>query len=145
MQALPHHYKAGASAQPDSNVQISAAELPELVSAPPAEFGGPGDQWSPESLLIAAVADCFTLTFRAIAANSRLAWTALECEVSGTLDRVDRVTQFTHVAVSAVLTVEPGTDIEKAEKLMHKAEQSCLISNSLKAERALEATVTVAG
>ena len=145
MHPFPHHYRTTASAQSEGDVTISGAGLPDISSAPPEEFGGPGDKWSPESLLVAAVADCFILSFRAIARASKLEWTALECEVSGTLDRPDRVTQFTQMDVSAALTVPPGTDVEKAEKLLHKAEQSCLISNSLKAERALEATVTVAG
>ena len=35
-----------------------------IESAPPKEFDGPGDQWSPEQLLTAAVADCFVLNFR---------------------------------------------------------------------------------
>ena len=144
MHPFPHHYRATGRAAPQGNVTLGGTQLPDISSAPPEEFGGPGDQWSPESLLVAAVADCFTLTFRAIAANSKLEWTALECEVTGTLDRVERITQFTHMAVSAVLTVAPGTDVEKAEKLMHKAEQGCLISNSLKAERSLEAAVRVA-
>jgi peroxiredoxin-like protein len=144
MEPFPHHYQVTAAANLDDNVILRAEDLPEIVTAAPAEFGGPGGQWSPESLLVAAVADCFILSFRAIARASSLEWTTLRCEASGTLDRVDRVTRFTHMAVSAVLTVPAGTDSEKAEKLLHKAEASCLISNSLSAERTLEAQVTVA-
>jgi hypothetical protein len=33
----------------------------------PREFDGRGNQWSPESLLAAALADCFVLSFRAVA------------------------------------------------------------------------------
>jgi organic hydroperoxide reductase OsmC/OhrA len=32
------------------------------------QLGGPGGQWSPETLLVAAAAECFILTFRAVAA-----------------------------------------------------------------------------
>ena len=35
-----------------------------------AEFGGPGDLWSPETMLAGAVAGCFILTFRAAARAS---------------------------------------------------------------------------
>ena len=35
-------------------------------SAPP-EFGGLDGRWTPEDLLLAALASCFTTTFRAIA------------------------------------------------------------------------------
>lgn len=141
MQAFPHHYRVGASAQPESNVQIKSADLPELVSAAPAEFDGPGDQWSPEELLVAAVADCFILTFKAVAAASRLPWTDLQCEAEGTLDRVDRVTQFTAFTVRARLTLPAGEDAEKATRLLEKAESACLVTNSLRAETHLETDV----
>src|SRR5947207_6979951 len=81
---FPHVYTVNASATPDSDVELTAARLPFLHSAPPAEFGGPGDRWSPETLLTAAVGDCFLLTFRAVARAAKLPWTALECAVSGT-------------------------------------------------------------
>jgi organic hydroperoxide reductase OsmC/OhrA len=144
MQDLPHQYLVSADAKSSGNVTLASNGVPDLASAPPAEFGGPGDQWSPESLLVAAVADCFILSFRAIARASRLEWDALCCSVDGTLDRVDRVTQFTGFKVSATLHVPTGTDEEKARRLLEKAEHACLITNSLKAESHLETTVHVA-
>ena len=39
------------------------------------------------TLLIAAVADCFILTFRAVARASRFEWISLGCTVDGVLDR----------------------------------------------------------
>ena len=99
MLELPHHYTVSASAGADDDVLVTATDLPEIVTAAPAEFGGPGDRWSPESLLMAAVADCFILSFRAIARASKLDWTDIECSATGTLDRVERVTRFTEVQV----------------------------------------------
>jgi len=141
MQDLPHHYVVSAGAKTAGNVTLSSHGVIDLESAPPAEFGGPGDQWSPESLLVAAVADCFILSFRAIARASRLEWDSLTCQVEGTLDRVERVTQFTGFTVTATLDVAAETDTAKAERLLEKAEQVCLITNSLKADSHLEATV----
>lgn len=143
MQDLPHHYLISASAETEGNIVLKADNLPQLVSAPPAEFGGPGDQWSPEHLLVASVADCFILTFRAVARASKLAWSNLEASAEGVLDRVDRVTQFTAITVRATLAVPAGTDIEKARRLLQKAEEACLITNSLKASTHLEADVIV--
>ena len=134
MQDLPHHYRVNASAEVESNIALKSDSLPQLASAPPAEFGGPGDQWSPEHLLVASVADCFILTFRAIARASRLEWTDLEASAEGVLDRVDRVTRFTAFTVNATLSVPAGTDLDKAKRLLEKAEASCLITNSLHAE-----------
>jgi peroxiredoxin-like protein len=143
MQDLPHHYVVSAGAKVAGNVVLSSDGVADLESAPPAQFGGPGDQWSPESLLVAAVADCFVLSFRAIARASRLEWDSLSCQVEGTLDRVERVTQFTGFTVTATLDVPADTDEGKAQRLLEKAEQACLITNSLKADSHLEATVRV--
>lgn len=142
-QALPHHYRISANASSEGQVTLHGQGLPELGSAPPTQFGGPGDLWSPEELLVAAVADCFILTFRAIAAASRLEWIDLECSAEGTLERVDRVTQFTAFTINATLRVGADIDPEKAQKLMEKAEAGCLITNSLSAGSHLEAEVLV--
>jgi organic hydroperoxide reductase OsmC/OhrA len=145
MQDLPHHYTVAASARSEGEIALESARLAPLASAAPAEFGGPGDRWSPETLLVAAVADCFVLSFRAVAQASKLEWVSLRCEVEGTLDRVERVTQFTGFDVRASLRVPPGANAERARGLLEKAEKICLISNSLKAASHLETSVEVAG
>jgi len=145
MQDLPHRYTVAALSRAEGEITLESARLPSLASAAPAEFGGPGDRWSPETLLVAAVADCFALTFRAIARASKLEWVSLRCEVEGTLDRVDRVMQFTSFQVRAALRVPPGSDAARARSLLEKAEKSCLITNSLKGASHLEASVELAG
>lgn len=131
MQDLPHHYRVAASAHSEGLVALEASGLETLQTAPPAEWGGSGDRWSPETLLVAAVADCFVLTFRAVARASQLAWTELRCDAEGVLDRVERKTRFTGIALRAHLSVPAGTDVEKATRLLEKAERGCLITSSL--------------
>lgn len=143
MQKLPHHYAATAAADRDENVDLSSEGLTSISSAPPAAFGGPGNLWSPETLLIAAVADCFVLTFKAIARASKFDWISLTCEAKGTLDRVDNVTRFTDITQHVVLDVPQGTDEQMAMRLLEKSEQACLITNSLKSGSRLEATVII--
>ena len=143
MQDMPHHYRVSASAEADGNILLQENKLPHLVSAPPAEFGGPGDQWSPEHLLVASIADCFILTFRAVARASKLEWAAIESSAVGVMDRVDRVTKFTEFTVKATLAVSQGTDLDKAQRLLEKAEGACLITNSLSAECHLETEIIV--
>lgn len=133
MQPFPHHYPVTASAHRDSNVRLTAPGVAAIKSAGPAEFGGPGDLWSPESLLCAAVADCLVLSFRAVARAARFEWEELRCDVVGKLERPDGRTRFTEFAVSAVLTVPAGADVRKAGKLLETAENHCLITNSLNA------------
>lgn len=145
MQDYPHTYVVAASAQSDSNLTTSSPGLADLETAAPTEFGGPGDQWSPETLLVAAVADCFILSFKAIARASKLEWDALSVDADGVLEKVDRVTQFTAFHIRASLDIPAGTRPEKAERLMAMAEKSCLITNSLKADSHLETEIKIAG
>lgn len=145
MKAYPHHYLVAAKAGPEGEVLLSSAGLETLHSAPPAEFDGPGDRWSPETLLTGAIIDCFVLTFRAVARVGKLSWISLECEIEGKLDREQGVSRFTEFRINARLAVPAGTDVEAAERALHKAESNCLISNSLLAKRELTASVEVIG
>lgn len=140
---LPHHYRASAKAAPQGTVDLSSDGLPGLATAPPAEFGGPGDQWSPETLLVGCVADCFILTFRAVARASQIEWSELACDVEGVLDRADGRMRFTQIDLRARLRVPTGADPAKAERALQKAERGCLITNSLLAESSLETEIEI--
>jgi peroxiredoxin-like protein len=144
MKEFPHHYSVRASAELEGLVSVEAERLPPIETAPPSEFGGPGDRWSPETLLVAAVADCFVLTFRAVARASQLSWLSLQCTTEGVLERVERKTHFTRIVVRASLRVPAGTDPERARRLLERAENTCLVTNSLVAESQLDAQVEVA-
>lgn len=144
MQDLPHHYVVSALADGDAHVIVSSDNLPDIETAGPPEFGGPGDVWSPETLLVAAVADCFILSFRAIARKAKLDWLTLSCRAEGELDKIEKFTQFTGFKVTATLTIPRAADESKAGVLLQKAEKYCLITNSMKADSHLEAEVVVA-
>jgi len=141
MQPLPHHYTAAATATAEGAAVISSETLPRLATAPPAAFDGPGDQWSPEHLLLASVAGCFVLSFRAIARASRFEWRKLSCEAEGILERVERRTVFTQFVVRPSLHVPEGADQAMARKLLEKAEDTCFITNSLRAPCRLETEI----
>jgi len=144
MQEYPHHYHVSASAGPDSEVATSSPGLETIAATPPPQFGGPEGYWSPETMLVASVANCFILTFRAIARASKVDWSDVQCHTEGTLERIDRVTRFTEFHLKANVTVQPGTAEEKVLRLMHKSEQNCLVTRSLNAEVHLDATVQIA-
>jgi organic hydroperoxide reductase OsmC/OhrA len=144
MHPFPHRYTVNAAVRPDGDVPLSIDGVRVIETAPPKEFDGPGNQWSPEGLLTAAVADCFALGFRAIAAASKFAWISLDARTQGTLDRVEGKMRFTRFDTHAKLHVPEGADVERAKKLLEKAELTCLVANSLTSERHLTVEV-VAG
>lgn len=142
MESYPHRYDVRAEAEAAGSVLLHGEGLPALTTAPPRQFGGPGDQWSPETLLVAAAADCFILTFRAIATASKLAWRRLDCDAEGVLDRQDGVVRFTELHLRARLALPVGADTDRAERLLRKAEASCLVTNSLALRPTLTTDIT---
>jgi len=143
MHPFPHQYVVRAALHSSSSTTLSKANLPELRSAPPEEFGGPGDHWSPEALMTAAVADCFALNFGAIAAASKFEWMALEASTTGTLDRHEGKMRFVRFDTHAQLTLAPSANVERAKMLLEKAEATCPISNSLNCERHLQIDIRI--
>jgi organic hydroperoxide reductase OsmC/OhrA len=141
MHPYPHVYEASANGQPSGAVAVESPGLESFSTAPPAEFGGPGDLWSPETLLVAAVANCFVLTLRALARAAAFRWSSVECGVEGVLERVEGVTRFSRFVTRARLIVPSDADRALARTLLERAEQGCLIANSLRAERHLDAEI----
>lgn len=143
MQEFPHYYQATANAR-DIYVDLTSPGLPKLETAAPASFGGPGDCWSPETMQAGAIANCFILTFRAVARASKLEWTDIACDVDAELHRVDRITRFTQAKISVKLTIADESKREQAERILQRSEENCLITNSMTAEINFESEITTA-
>ena len=111
MQGYPHHYLASATGGNEGHVVVSGEGLPDLDTQSPPQFGGPEGVWSPETMLSAAVANCFILSFRAIARASKFEWTSMKCNVDGVLDRPERSTYFTAFNIQADRIDHPSTGI----------------------------------
>jgi len=145
MRPYPHLYTASGAGGPSGTVAVTSPGLPEIETAPPPEFDGPGGTWSPEALLCASLADCFILTFRALAKASRFEWLGLDCRVDAVLEKAEGVTRFTKYTTHATLRVVHESDGTKGHTLLERAERYCLVSNSVNATRSLVAEVVAAG
>ena len=117
--------------------------LSPLRSAPPKEFDGPGDAWSPEQLLLAAVETCFLFTFRAVARASKFDYASLDLSGSGTVDRVEGTTRFTEIVLGLRLTLPNGGDPERAKRMLEKGKNACLVTASLSVPVRLDSEIVV--
>ena len=131
MKPLPHHYTVRLAGSPSGYAIVTADGPPELRSAPPFDFDGPGDAWSPEQLLLAAVEACFLLTFRSVAQASRLDFVSLSIEAEGVVDRVNGVTRFTEIVLRPRVALAAGADRVRVQRALEKAERACLVSSSI--------------
>jgi organic hydroperoxide reductase OsmC/OhrA len=142
MTPLPHHYDVRLTGGPSGYAALSTPGIPDLRTAPPVDYDGPGDAWSPEHLLLAAVQACFLFTLRSIARVSRLDFVSLELDAAGTVDRQEGVTRFTEIVLRPRLVVPPGTNRERALRMLENSEKHCLVSASLSTPIRLEPEVT---
>jgi peroxiredoxin-like protein len=119
-------------------------QVPSIRFAAPPQFQGETGFWTPEHFLMAAVASCFVTTFHAIAEISKFETTALEVSVEGVIEKGDGGLHFTRISLRPVLTIARESDQERGVRLLEKAERSCLIARSLKAQVTMQPQVRVA-
>ena len=111
---------------------LDGETIPRTINfAAPPEFGGEPGLWTPEHLLLGAVATCYVATFRAIAEASRLAFDQMEVFVEGTIEKQEGGFRFTKITLRPTIRIENENDRERAERLIGKAERACLVSRSL--------------
>ena len=112
---------------------ITGSSCIEVATPPDFPKGIPGI-WSPEHLFTAAVSSCFMTTFLAIAENSKMDFKSFTCPSSGKLEQRDGKLQMTEISLIPTLTIAKEEDREKANRILLKTEQVCLITNSIKSK-----------
>jgi organic hydroperoxide reductase OsmC/OhrA len=98
-------------------------------TAPP-QFGGVEGRWTPEELLLAAVASCFTTTLRSIATGAKTDFTDLEVEASTTLRKMESGYGFCEIVLRPMLRIADETERGRALDLLKRAERLCLVSRA---------------
>jgi peroxiredoxin-like protein len=141
MKPLPHRYEVRIAGGPAGHATLASSGVPDLTTAAPTDFDGPGDAWSPEQLLLAAVEACFLLTFRAIAQASRIEFTSLAVEGEGIVDRANGGMRLTEIVLRPRLALPAGVDYARVRRALEKAEKTCLVAASLSTPIRLEPEV----
>src|SRR6266567_5811702 len=111
-------------------------------TAPP-QFGGVYGRWSPEDLLLCAVAGCYTTTFRALAEYSKFEYTDLEVEARGVVRKAESGYEFDSIVVHPKLTILSEEEQPRACRLLEKTKHLCLISRTLSIAQIYEPQVQV--
>ena len=129
--------KRGLASAPDG--------LPDIEVASPPQFGGPGGRWTPEHLFVGAATTCWLTTFLAYAEKSRLEVVAVEAGGEAIVERGDdgRVS-IPRLRLRPRVTLVREEDRDKADKMIRKAEETCLIARAMRATVDLEPEVLVA-
>lgn len=128
--------RKGSMSSPVLNNNIEVATPPEFTK-------GIAGIWSPEHLLVAAVNSCLMTTFLAIAENSKLDFKDFQCKANGKLEKIDGKYMISEISLTPQLTIADEGEKEKAERLLHKAEAACLISNSVKSKVSMSPEIKI--
>lgn len=106
--------------------------LPPLEFSAPPEFSGEAGRWTPEHLLAAAAATCFTATFMAIAEIQKLKVLGFKMRGFARLEKVPgEGYRFTEITLVPEIQVAQEA-VETALKVVSKAEKNCFVARSLK-------------
>jgi organic hydroperoxide reductase OsmC/OhrA len=94
------------------------------LTAPP-EFGGLEGRWTPEDLLLSAVASCYTTTFHALANYSKLEYADLQVEVEGGILKTDSGYSFSEIVIRPSLTISSVGEQTRALRLLREPRVEC--------------------
>lgn len=111
--------------------------------AAPPQFGGLEGRWSPEDLLLSAVASCFTTTFQAVARYSKFDFLDLEVQVEGTVAKSSSGYAFSGIVIRPKLTLSDENAQTRGLELLKKAKSLCLVSRALSVAQEFEAQIEV--
>lgn len=121
----------------------SGSALNALHFTAPLQFGGLEGRWTPEDLLMTALASCFTTTFHTIASYSKFEYTDLEVEAEGTVSKTDSGYVFREIVIRPSLTIPNEEHRGRAIGLLDKAWALCLVSRALATPQKFEIRIEI--
>lgn len=110
------------------------SDTPALKNAIPPEFGGPGGGFSPEDYYALAINNCFIATFKVFAEKSNLQYQELKVEVKLTVGK-DTENKVWMTNADITVTLVAPSDRTKAERLLQRVSEGCLVLNSMRTEK----------
>jgi organic hydroperoxide reductase OsmC/OhrA len=96
----------------------------------PAEFGGVDGRWTPEELLLAGIAGCFTTTLRSLAERAGLEFVDLEVEATGRIGKTESGHRFSEILVRPSLRIASFAEREHALDLLNRAKEICPVAEA---------------
>ena len=107
-----------------------------------AELGGLQGRWTPEQLLLCALAGCFTTTFNDVARSAKFDYTDLEVEIEGSVRRTRAAgCNFSEILIRPRLKVHSEDQVEAGLTLLRRTKSICMISRAITVPQTMEPTV----
>lgn len=144
--ARAKHFEFPASVEWEggSMTVASVAGKHDLDVATPPDFGGDAEGvWSPEDLLVASAATCFSVTLAAIVRRRTIPLLSLHVDGNGHVGpRDDGQLGFTSIELQVTAETDSADAIPQLEAAIERAESGCLVAMALSIPVSVQATVT---
>ncbi|WP_077330364.1 OsmC family protein [Virgibacillus siamensis] len=124
----------------NSTGYIEAGNLQTKISIPP-EMDGPGVGTNPDEMLLGAAATCYLITLAAMIERARLPLKEMSLDSAGIVDVTDGVITYKRIIHKPHVALQDDAErkhYRMLEKLVDKAEESCMISRALKGNVSVE-------
>jgi organic hydroperoxide reductase OsmC/OhrA len=105
-------------------------------------LGGLQGRWTPEQLLLCALAGSFTTTFHDVARSAKFDFLDLEVEIEGSVRRSRTAgNSFNEILIRPRLKVHSDDECEAGLQLLRRAKSVCMISRAITIPQTMEPVV----
>lgn len=137
---FPHRYELDCVWTGGDRCDLSSGSR-ALKGGAPAQFDGTDESlWSPEHLILAALAQCLMATYHALNKRYPIETKSYASKAESVLDKTREGLVFTSFKVVVTVKV-PADRAEDAKKLIELSKKYCITSNALKTAPSVEAVV----
>ncbi|MFZ3580128.1 OsmC family protein [Virgibacillus sp. DJP39] len=129
----------------NSKGYIEAGNLQTEISIPKG-MDGPGVGTNPDEMLLGAAATCYLITLAAMIERAELPLDHMSLVSEGIVDVTNGVFTYKKIIHKPFVSLKKDAtkeDYSKLEKLVSKAEKSCMISRAIQGNVALELEPTI--
>ncbi|MDG5473061.1 OsmC family protein [Jeotgalibacillus sp. ET6] len=116
---------------------IEAEKLKTSISIP-AEMDGPGVGTNPDEMLLGAASTCYIITLAAMLERANIEVAELSLESEGRVEVNSGVFTYKEIIHRPYVRVKNQNDFKKTERLVFKADESCMISRAVKGNVSIE-------
>jgi organic hydroperoxide reductase OsmC/OhrA len=121
-----------------------AGKYKDILGSSAPAFRGDATLYTPEELLVSAIASCHLLWYLHLCAVNGVVILAYQDRATGKMEEWENGSgKFTEVTLSPTIQVREASMIEKAIALHQEAHKMCFIANSCNFEVKIEANVMI--
>jgi organic hydroperoxide reductase OsmC/OhrA len=128
------YYEVESNWQLNKNGIVHSRDVVGAIhTSTPKQFGGEGNDWSPEHLFLGSICSCYMSTYISFSKKMNFNITRLDCSAIGQTERVDDSYKFTYINLYPEITIADMSILRQANLAVEKTQKYCLVGNSINA------------